>query len=194
MFILVVSCALLIGVNTSADRSHENQGLTEVPGDIPSDTERLFLLYNNISHVSADDFLGLHRLHYIRLGYNDLTMFPDLPSVGKTLTELYVNNNNISSVPAVHLNILTKLEVLGLSRNDITSLPDAGGTWHPQTTSNLCLLSFRHNNLTTVPVLFDYSDGLEVWAEGNPIVCYQRVAWLLRTPCHLIVYALHPNL
>ena len=180
MFQLGITWVLFNVVAATVDVRREDQGLTEVPSDIPIDTERLFLASNAISHVSSDDFLSLGKLFYIDLGFNDLTVFPNFSSVALTLTELSFYRNNISSVPAAHLNIITKLTRLDLSYNQITSLPNVGGIWQPQATGNLQHLFFRENDLTTVPVLYDYNDAIDVGADGNSIVCDQRVAWLLR--------------
>ena len=179
-FVVTLSWVLVTIVGGEQICRKIDQELTEVPGDIPSDTEKLYLDRNNISHVSSDDLLGLERLYWIDIRENALMVFPDLSAVAGTLTVLQLYKNQISSVPAARLNILTKLWKLGLDNNEITSLPDAGGIWLPQATGNLVLLGVIQNSLRTLLVLYDYRSGFGVWAEGNPIVCDEQVAWLLR--------------
>ena len=106
VFLVTTICLLLGGVVTALESDYSNQGLTQIPTDIPTDTEVLIIDDNDIPHVRSEDFLGLRKLYHIDLSRNELTVFPNLSSVAGTLIELWLARNYISSVPPLHLNIL----------------------------------------------------------------------------------------
>ena len=188
MFLVTVSWVVFISVGVASGKkySRTSGGLTEIPEDIPNDTKVIDLSKNAISHVRSEDLLGLGNLYKFNLEQNELTEFPDLSSVAGTLTQLYLYSNQISSVPAARLNILTKLEWLYLYNNKISFLPDVGGTWLPQANGILDWLDVSNNELTTLPVLYGYTEGLKVSADGNHVVCDERLAWLLGNKVYLL--------
>ncbi|XP_075039503.1 leucine-rich repeats and immunoglobulin-like domains protein 1 [Mixophyes fleayi] len=76
-----------------------NQGLTEVPSDIPAWTTHL------------------------QLGYNELTAIPSLGPVASQVISLSLHHNKIRSIEPHELTEYTALENLDLSSNEITKIP-----------------------------------------------------------------------
>ena len=182
MFWFPVCLYLAISVNEGTSFQEQNyagMNLIAVPSPIPLDTEKIYLNDNNIPQVSSDVFFGLTTLFGLDMSNNVLTVFPYLVFVAATLIHLKLEENNIVSVPAEHLNTLTKLQVIGLGRNYITSLPDQGGIWQPSAMTNLQELDVSQNKLETMEVLCDHNQDLTMSLDSNPIVCNQRIAWLL---------------
>ncbi|XP_014663384.1 PREDICTED: slit homolog 2 protein-like [Priapulus caudatus] len=97
----------------SLDCSHK--GLTVVPRNLPTLTERLDLQGNNLSVVHRNDFAGLGNLRILQLLENQITSiergsFDDLVN----LERLRLNNNRLRSLPDsifVHMPKLYRLDI-----------------------------------------------------------------------------------
>ena len=103
--------------------TNENGGLTELPNDIPSNTQNLRLSKNNLAGA---DFSGLagFSINSITMTLNGFTEFPDLEVLGATLAWLNLGKNNIASMAVDRLDGLVDLGYLQLNYNSMTTFPD----------------------------------------------------------------------
>ncbi|KAK3605813.1 hypothetical protein CHS0354_002430 [Potamilus streckersoni] len=120
-------------------------GLIEVPKDVPSWTEKLYLQKNGISLIIEDDFKGLTNLELLDLTANEIqylneSAFRNLPSLkdlklnnnkleeipvfrdNPNLLSLELNHNRIHTIDMQPLTFLTSLESLQITHNDIMHL------------------------------------------------------------------------
>ena len=156
-----------------------HSGLTEVPDDIPEETNVvklkrnniatlksgnfshmysclfLDLSFNNISLIEPDAFEGLDSLYTMWLSNNSLQiltsgMFQQL----KNLEKLYLSGNRIASIEANSFSELQKLLILDLSHNLLSSLVDGS-------LSGLTALKELHidgNRFTTLDAIDAFQD------------------------------------
>ncbi|XP_019626648.1 PREDICTED: leucine-rich repeat-containing protein 24-like [Branchiostoma belcheri] len=126
----------------------DRRGLTDVPANIPSDTARLFLSYNNIQNLSYVDFSNLTSLVFLSLSNNNISSLP--AGVFSHLTHvkwLDLSDNHITDLPAGVFLHLNHLEWLFLSDNHIADLPD--GVFSHLTM--LGRLELSHNHIADLP-------------------------------------------
>ncbi|XP_006817020.2 leucine-rich repeat-containing protein 3B-like, partial [Saccoglossus kowalevskii] len=105
----------------NVDCSHG--GLSEIPSNIPSDTTRLVLEYNDLTTISEHAFIELYGMVYINLGWNGITEispsafagFPDTIQSLSNLRYLYLTGNELNHLPSFHN--LTALEFALLAEN-----------------------------------------------------------------------------
>ena len=127
MFYILLTCWLGILQASLLKKDFTDMDLIVVPpieAEIPLDTTILVLNKNKISAILPHTFNGLSRLDSLSLGYNLLTVFPNLSSVALTLESLSLNNNLITTIEAAHLEVLTRLKDLNLHVNHLAEIPD----------------------------------------------------------------------
>nr|ABB21086.1 variable lymphocyte receptor A [Eptatretus stoutii] len=117
------------GVCTCNDQTKNvdcsSKGLTAIPSNIPTDTDRLVLQGNKLSSLPRTAFHGLNKLTNLDLNYNELQTLP--PGVFDHLTKLtvlWLDNNKLQSLPEGVFHNLTLLKELYLSYNQLRRVPD----------------------------------------------------------------------
>ncbi|ELU05776.1 hypothetical protein CAPTEDRAFT_221383 [Capitella teleta] len=117
-----------------------------VPTDIPSNTQILYLSYNNLTSIGARAFSKLQALSTVDLAFNSINFispksfletrvssldlcwnqlknFPDLRTLHLSLTFLDLCRNKLTQVPVSVLQGL-RLKSIDLSNNEISEFPD----------------------------------------------------------------------
>nr|ABB21105.1 variable lymphocyte receptor A [Eptatretus stoutii] len=165
------------GVCTCNDQTKNvdcsSKGLTAIPSNIPTDTDRLELGYNKLSSLPRTAFHNLKELTYLNLDTNKLQTLP--PGVFDQLVELdelHLNYNQLKSLPSGIFDKLTKLTDLTLDQNKLQSLPH--GVFDKLTL--LEKLSLNNNQLKSVPEgAFDFLEKLKMLQlQSNPWDCSCR--------------------
>nr|XP_006824088.1 PREDICTED: protein slit-like [Saccoglossus kowalevskii] len=129
----------------NVDCSHG--GLSGIPSNIPSDTTRLSIKYNDLTTIPEHAFIELYRLVYINLGWNGITEISSSAFAGITsLTELILHSNELTSLPETVFKELPNLKKLNISHNSLTSLPSE--IFHNLT--DLTRLDLSYNNLQSL--------------------------------------------
>lgn len=105
--------------------SCSHRDLTEVPQDIPSGVEKLYLNHNDINDVDVDAFKHLQELKVLSLRGNKLTsitagMFNGL---GKLKT-IYLNYNEITDIGPSSFKDLKNLDYLDLHGNAVSTIDE----------------------------------------------------------------------
>ena len=103
--------------------SAHSQGLQELPNDIPTDTITLDLSSNNLKNAKFTSLSGIP-LQSVILSSNGFTSFPDLESIGSTLTDINLATNSISDVSMDILDELSILQNLELEKNSFIVFPN----------------------------------------------------------------------
>ncbi|XP_036376261.1 toll-like receptor 6 [Megalops cyprinoides] len=96
-----------------SDLSHHN--LTNVPSNLPEDTQYLDLSYNSIYMLNHDDMAGLLHLCFLKLTHNRLQYIS--PSAFLNNTRIKVLNISYNSLKTIPDLILPQLSVLDISSN-----------------------------------------------------------------------------
>nr|ABB21108.1 variable lymphocyte receptor A [Eptatretus stoutii] len=125
-----------------------SKGLTAIPSNIPTDTDRLELDYNKLSSLPNKAFHNLNKLTFLSLGTNQLQTLP--PGVFDHLVELdelHLNYNQLKSLPSGIFDKLTKITYLDLQNNKLQSLPH--GVFDKLT--ELKTLYLNNNQLQSLP-------------------------------------------
>nr|ABB21090.1 variable lymphocyte receptor A [Eptatretus stoutii] len=140
------------GVCTCNDQTKNvdcsSKGLTAIPSNIPTDTDRLELGYNKLSSLPRTAFHGLNKLTYLDLQWNELQTLP--PGVFDQLNDLKtldLRQNQLKSLPQGIFDKLTKLTILWLNTNKLQRLPE--GVFDKLT--ELKTLTLSNNQLKRVP-------------------------------------------
>jgi len=98
-----------------------NQGLTDFPTDVPRDTVKLDLSYNELTAVPAGSLSGLPYLRILQLDNNqirclDSSSLSDLPQ----LVSLTLNTNNLTTLSGDLVAGLPRLQSLRLEHNQLS--------------------------------------------------------------------------
>nr|ABB59076.1 variable lymphocyte receptor A [Eptatretus stoutii] len=162
------------GVCTCNDQTKNvdcsSKGLTAIPSNIPTDTDRLELDYNKLSSLPPKAFHGLNKLTILNLRGNQLQTLPaGVFDELKNLETLWIQKNQLKSLPSGIFDKLTKLTDLRLGYNQLQSLPK--GVFDKLT--ELKTLELFNNQLRRVPDgAFDYMSNLgTVTLHTNPWDC-----------------------
>ncbi|XP_063796995.1 leucine-rich repeats and immunoglobulin-like domains protein 1 [Pseudophryne corroboree] len=99
-----------------------NQGLTQVPSDLPAWATHLNLSHNKLKEIDPAALVGLLGLREVQLGYNELTAIPSLGPASSQVIILSLHHNKIRSIEQHELTEYTALETLDLSSNEITKI------------------------------------------------------------------------
>ncbi|KKK61324.1 hypothetical protein LCGC14_3015470, partial [marine sediment metagenome] len=125
-----------------------NKGITSADG-VNSYTNlwSLYLPYNQISSLDADQFQGLTNLEVLSLSFNQISslgadQFQDLTN----LQTLYIRGNQLSSLDANQFQGLTNLQTLLFGYNEISSL--AANQF--QDLTDLQVLNFDQNQISSL--------------------------------------------
>ncbi|ELT90764.1 hypothetical protein CAPTEDRAFT_189715 [Capitella teleta] len=179
-FWLLVCLANQNEANGAREETRVHSEITSVPGDLPSDIEKLNIYRNRIEVIRQMDFndkfpklwflnlcsnllvnveKGCFKgtiLNHIFLSNNQLTAIPDFREVSYSLEYIALISNNITKISTEEINYLPKLRTLYLNSNPIVSLLDAHFSPPP-------------------PFII-------LGLEGISIECHCGVAWLKRIP------------
>nr|ABB21131.1 variable lymphocyte receptor A [Eptatretus stoutii] len=162
------------GVCTCNDQTKNvdcsSKGLTAIPSNIPTDTDRLYLQGNKLSSLPHTAFHGLNKLTNLNLNYNELQTLP----VGVfdhlvSLDKLVLSDNQLKYLPPRVFDSLTKLTYLSLSQNKLQSLPH--GVFDKLT--KITYLDLQINQLRSVPEgAFESLSSLNnIMLQSNPWDC-----------------------
>nr|ABB21153.1 variable lymphocyte receptor A [Eptatretus stoutii] len=162
------------GVCTCNDQTKNvdcsSKGLTAIPSNIPTDTDRLDLQSNKLSSLPRTAFHNLNKLTFLSLESNQLQTLPEgVFDQLVNLSKLYLQDNELKSLPSGIFDKLTKLTDLTLSQNKLQSLPH--GVFDKLT--NLNKLWLQNNQLKRVPEgAFNFLEKLtRLQLYGNPWDC-----------------------
>ncbi|KAK5650601.1 hypothetical protein RI129_001630 [Pyrocoelia pectoralis] len=104
---------------TTVDCSH--RGLTQVPRNFPTDTEKIDLQGNNITIIFETDFERLGKLRILQLTDNRIhTIEKDAFQDLVNMERIRLNGNNIRHIPDNLFSTMSNLFRLDLSHNSIT--------------------------------------------------------------------------
>ena len=171
--IAVIVC-LCIGSCYCTAVGRKDEGLTDVPTDIPIDVSWLDLTGNNITALGDCEFCLYTQLLRLFLTSNSISVISSSAFQHTALVSLYLNGNQLVVVPDLHF-IAETLERLLLNDNQITSISP---TAFDDCTA-LENLRLNGNPLTTVPRLnisVETLSYLDVSSEH--LVCDTRLLWL----------------
>nr|ABB59074.1 variable lymphocyte receptor A [Eptatretus stoutii] len=186
------------GVCTCNDQTKNvdcsSKGLTAIPSNIPTDTDRLVLNYNKLRELEPTAFHGLNKLTNLDLQWNELQTLPTgVFDHLVNLDYLSLSTNELKSLPSGIFDKLTKLTDLRLSSNKLQSLPN--GVFHNlpllkelylndnqlerlpsgvfDKLTQLGTLYLNDNQLRSVPNgAFDYLSNIKtLWLHNNPWDC-----------------------
>ncbi|XP_042195433.1 leucine-rich repeat and transmembrane domain-containing protein 1 [Callorhinchus milii] len=102
-----------------------DNGLRDVPKDVPSDTETLYLQNNHIQAILNTAFADMAQLQILDLSNNMIERLPsDAFNRLSNLQNLNLANNSIHSMDNRTLHPIQSLKKLDLSFNNLTSLPE----------------------------------------------------------------------
>lgn len=95
------SCYCSESTNTGKTMRCSNLQLTEIPQDIPNDTQRIYLDFNLFTTIPVNAFAGLHRLVELDLSHNELSQLEPgaFRGLGSSLQLLDLSSNKL-----VHFN------------------------------------------------------------------------------------------
>ncbi len=156
-------CTTLVCGASSISYTRVSENLTNIPEDIPEDTELIDLTSNEIARVDSIPH-PLPALSEIDLSDNLLTEFPDFTNCSN-VSVVKLRRNSITHISADRLNILTRLTHLFLRYNSLQTIPDVPGPGN-----TLIELSVQHNNLRELPSLQYLGQALQTLnAQSNRI-------------------------
>nr|ABB21133.1 variable lymphocyte receptor A [Eptatretus stoutii] len=165
------------GVCTCNDQTKNvdcsSKGLTAIPSNIPTDTDRLDLRGNKLSSLPPKAFHHLSKLTYLSLGENQLQTLPaGVFDHLVNLDRLQLDYNQLTSLPPGIFDKLTKLTDLQLFQNKLHFLPN--GVFDKLT--QLGTLYLEGNQLQSVPRgTFDSLSSISsIELLGNPWDCSCR--------------------
>nr|ABB59082.1 variable lymphocyte receptor A [Eptatretus stoutii] len=165
------------GVCTCNDQTKNvdcsSKGLTAIPSNIPTDTDRLELDYNKLSSLPSKAFHGLQSLTYLSLSYNELQTLPaGVFDELKNLETLWLEQNQLQTLPVGVFDHLVNLDKLYLRQNQLKSLPQ--GIFDHLT--KLTILWLSYNELQRLPEgAFDFLEKLKMLQlTNNPWDCSCR--------------------
>ena len=149
-----------------------DEGLAEVPTDIPTNATDLWLGFNSITALRDCEFCQYTQLRDLRLRYNLINVISSSAFQNTILDIIYLFGNQLVVVPSLQF-IEETIRYLELGGNQITSIE--------QTTFDECKslerLELDENQLTTLGNIS--VETLEIIdLENNPLVCDSRLLWL----------------
>ncbi|XP_019633884.1 PREDICTED: LOW QUALITY PROTEIN: uncharacterized protein LOC109477245 [Branchiostoma belcheri] len=120
-------------------------GLTEIPSDIPPNTQHLYLDNNLITEIPDGVFSNLARLQVLEIQYNMITS----ERIGRrafdgpaNMVYLYLTGNRLTQIP---LDLPATLEYLFIEENNITGVPSDRLQQFQESVPSLTWLSLHQN-------------------------------------------------
>ncbi|XP_029456765.1 leucine-rich repeat and transmembrane domain-containing protein 1 [Rhinatrema bivittatum] len=147
-----------------------NQGLVEIPSNVPPETQKLYLQNNNIQVINNSAFGNTPWLTVIDLSNNSISSLSANTFLRlHFLQTLNLTNNLIHFLENKLFNTVQNLTELDLSSNNIVNLPESLG----DNTGHLSLLAVKHNQLQRIDrVLLDSLSNLKIFLfKDNPWQC-----------------------
>ncbi|VUZ54040.1 unnamed protein product [Hymenolepis diminuta] len=96
-----------------------NQGLMSIPIGVPENTKELYLDYNSISEISADNLTHLKKLEVLSLHHNELSCIRNETFAGlPKLKVLQLHSNNIQYIESAAFD-LKSLKLVSLDENPL---------------------------------------------------------------------------
>ena len=122
-------------------------GLTEIPCNIPRETNGFYAVGNLIENLGGGDLSNASSLQYLFVSSNRLTYIGAKDLLGlSNLGELFLQNNSISSVDEMAFFHTPAIGYIELSDNKLRSIPNISGL------ESLTTLSLFNNSITEVRV------------------------------------------
>ncbi len=136
---------------------------------------RVDLSFNHIAFIDEDLFKYWTQLVTLKLQYNEISQFPNLSPIGKSLKHIQLNNNKLTTVPQIALQNMTALIALNLKANMLSAFPISVLRNMP----NLLWFTLDKNNFTTFTswVQNASSSQLVIHLESNPLFCSADICW-----------------
>ncbi|XP_078597602.1 uncharacterized protein LOC144873799 [Branchiostoma floridae x Branchiostoma japonicum] len=126
-------------------------GLTEIPSDIPPNTQHLYLDNNFITEIPDGVFSSLARLQVLEIQYNMITS----ENIGQrafdgpaNMVYLYLTGNRLTQIPLV---LPASLEYLFVEENNITGVPSERLQQFQEAVPSLTWLSLHQNPYECTP-------------------------------------------
>ncbi|XP_038668709.1 leucine-rich repeat and transmembrane domain-containing protein 1 isoform X2 [Scyliorhinus canicula] len=159
---------------TLKEVSCTGNGLSEIPNDVPPDTEILYLQNNHIHTISNAAFTDMPQLQVLDLSNNIISSLSSNTFDGlHNLLNLNLANNSITYMDNKILHSTENLKQLDLSFNNLTSLPE--GLFENQ--KKLIWLGMHQNQLHQLDTaLLDSLSNLQV-------LLFQKNHW--KCDCHV---------
>ncbi|XP_071553023.1 uncharacterized protein [Panulirus ornatus] len=179
------------------DCEYVSHGLPAVPSTCWTqhpDVTQVFLDYNEIEHLAAEDFAGLTNLQTLSLKKNSIATIEDRVFAGLTslqfldlssnqivvppsdiwhlsnLTHLYLADNKLLEVQTYNISHLTNLEVLDLHLNQLRQIP-----YHSlEPLTKLRKLHLYWNIFVVLPILTENLQLEEVLVHGNALLDFPK--------------------
>ncbi|KAG8556944.1 hypothetical protein GDO81_018261 [Engystomops pustulosus] len=146
------------------------KGLLEIPSNLPSQTQVLYLQANQIRVINYTSFTNVPGLRILDLSNNSISRVPPYAfHYLRFLQVLNLTNNFIQNLEGQVFTPLLALKELDLSYNNISNLPESLGN----NTRNLTFLGVKNNHLQTVDrmVLETFTNLRVLLAISNPWQC-----------------------
>ena len=164
----------IIGAFGAVTYTRPRRGLTQVAfEEIPSDVTKVVLKNNDIAHMEA--FPPFAQLSYLDVQSNHLSIFPNLPNISESLTDLRLAFNEIHTVPAERLDVLGSLKTLDIHMNRLTEIPDVAGP-----SQSLLTLAIENNPFPDVPALRTLGASLGLLSVDASLVkdsCLEKLSY-----------------
>ncbi|KAI8497012.1 axonoproteinsis [Branchiostoma belcheri] len=151
--------------------------LSTIPRNLPRETTKLEVTWNNIRRIPEDAFSNLTNLELLHLQGNAISNLPynalqKLPE----LTFLVLSENHLRDFPWGAIKDKVELTQLSLNNNQLSSVPPNA----LKTLRNLQRLSLEDNQFSTFPT--DFFRGLpsltRLTLHNNPLNCSCGMRWL----------------
>ena len=138
----------LIGDSVEVQYRQTNQGLINVPADIPLNVTQIDLARNALKIIGENQFAGYSTLNNLNLFDNDIRFIHPSAFEGTVIVRLQLSRNNLTMIPDLRA-INTTLIELDLLSNKIAVIP----LDFLQPYGNLLSLTLGWNFLTEIPIL-----------------------------------------
>ncbi|KAM9325381.1 leucine-rich repeat and transmembrane domain-containing protein 1 [Gastrophryne carolinensis] len=146
------------------------RGLLEIPNNLPSQTQVLFLQGNQIRIINYTSFTNVAGLRVLDLSNNSISRVPPYAfHFLRLLQVLNLTNNLIHYLEGQVFSPLLALRELDLSLNNMSALPEFLGN----STRNLTFLGVRNNQLQKIDraVLESFTNLKVLLVKSNPWQC-----------------------
>ena len=143
---------------------------------ISSSLEILFLNNNEIEVISESHLDNLVKLKKVLLSYNHLTNIPDVLGPSLTLANLDLTGNRLKDTPCL-TKLGRNLVNVNFNENQIENIQAT--CFRALGPGTIKEITFRDNNIATIPERYDLVSGNRINLKNNPIICDSCIAWTL---------------